>query len=1317
MKDTPSVPGGIRVKNYAAIATFAMALALAPAANAQSCWTDIPSWTGNHSLTGSAPSGSCQYEPGATCTTNHAVTADVSLTGGALSCSEIFWGNSGDTITSVSLDDTVQYQCQTNPPVTETITAVGTGGGFGAASMLINVSNNTYYYQPNDSANATVTEQGCSSSSSNGLYGLWPDTNWPQTFSLPTSPQELTTDNFSFQGLTGFDQTASFLFSFDLTPNYNDCDDCKQKGGKAPPTDVPEELQGDPFEAFPISSSISPQNQSLGEDVAIAGTGFYLHYESERAPGVPADRIATADAAVIGGWTLNVHHAYDPSTNTLFLGDGNQRNGYQLGTPVSYNGNLLLTSKDGGEVYVFNGRSGQHLQTLRPLTGALVYQFGYDTAGLLVTVTDALGNVTTIQRSATQQPTAIVSPYGQTTALAVDSNGFLSEVTDPLGKSQSFVNTSGGLLTSRTDANGNSFNYTYDANGRLVEDADSLGGYVQLARTNASTGIGWTVNETTSMGRTSSYQSSFTLPWLQNSATATYSDQRTNTWPDGLQAGSSKNLQNGQITESFSLPDGTSNSETLGPDPVWGLQVPVTTSESLTEGNLTMNITGSRSTTLGTAGNPFTVTSETDTQTINGRTYSFVFTGSNRTWVNTSPAGRTSTIGLDSLERIASTQIEELTATDLSYDSQGRLASATQGARTTTFAYGLDGFLATVTDPLKQTISFTYDADGNLLTMILPDGRLVTYTYDANGNLTSITPPGKSAHNVAYNAVNLSESYTPPIVLGTGATIYAYNLDHNLTTITRPDGKTITYSYDTGGRLISIGTPTGTTSFTYNSTTGNLATAAKGGEKIAYAYNGPLPIKSTWAGTVAGSVSRNYNDNFWVGSESVGGGTNIAFQYDKDGLLNKAGAMQVARNAKNGLISGTTLGVATDSLGYNSFGELTSYTASVNGASVYSVKYARDADGRVTAKSETINGVSNTYSYTYDQSGRLTAATKNSATDSYTYDSNSNRLTATTPSGTVDGTYDAQDRLLTYGNSSYGYTANGELASQTSGTQKTTYGYDVLGNLTTVTLPNGTKINYVIDPQNRRVGKQVNGVLQSGFLYNGHQIVAQLNSTNQLVSQFVYGTSSTTPDYMVSGGVTYRIFSDQLGSPVLVVNTSTGAIAEQISYGEFGNVLSDTNPGFQPFGFAGGLYDQDTTLLRFGARDYSAVPGRWTAKDPMLFDGGNVNLYGYTLNDPINQFDPSGLQTIPGPNQDGIYIDPNAPPVPEMDGVDPNAEDYYCKKDTPVGRECIIGPNGDPRVPPPTNLQKVWSWITKVLSGSDKKFQTPMPRTCSAVRG
>ncbi len=112
---------------------------------------------------------------------------------------------------------------------------------------------------------------------------------------------------------------------------------------------------------------------------------------------------------------------------------------------------------------------------------------------------------------------------------------------------------------------------------------------------------------------------------------------------------------------------------------------------------------------------------------------------------------------------------------------------------------------------------------------------------------------------------------------------------------------------------------------------------------------------------------------------------------------------------------------------------------------------------------------------------------------------------------------------------------------------------------------------------------------------------------------------------MIIGGVTYAIISDHLGSPRLVVDVTTGAIAQRIDYDEFGNIISDTNPGFQPFGFAGGIYDQDTGLTRFGARDYDAVTGRWTAKDPIGFAGGDTNLYGYVLNDPVNWVDPFGL--------------------------------------------------------------------------------------------
>ena len=140
-----------------------------------------------------------------------------------------------------------------------------------------------------------------------------------------------------------------------------------------------------------------------------------------------------------------------------------------------------------------------------------------------------------------------------------------------------------------------------------------------------------------------------------------------------------------------------------------------------------------------------------------------------------------------------------------------------------------------------------------------------------------------------------------------------------------------------------------------------------------------------------------------------------------------------------------------------------------------------------------------------------------------------------------------------------------------------------------------------------------------GFLYGGaQQIVAELDGSNNVVSRFVYAGGSNVPDLMLKGGATYRILTDPVGSVRLVVDAASGAVAQRLDYDGFGSVVVDTNPGFQPFGFAGGLYDPDTGLVRFGARDYDAQTGRWTAKDPIRFAGGDPNLYAYAANDPVD---------------------------------------------------------------------------------------------------
>ena len=66
---------------------------------------------------------------------------------------------------------------------------------------------------------------------------------------------------------------------------------------------------------------------------------------------------------------------------------------------------------------------------------------------------------------------------------------------------------------------------------------------------------------------------------------------------------------------------------------------------------------------------------------------------------------------------------------------------------------------------------------------------------------------------------------------------------------------------------------------------------------------------------------------------------------------------------------------------------------------------------------------------------------------------------------------------------------------------------------------------------------------------------------------------------------------------------------------------------FQPFGFAGGLYDKETGLTRFGARDYDPATGRWTQKDASGLAAG-TNVYAYAWNDPVTYIDLTGFDPV-----------------------------------------------------------------------------------------
>ncbi|PIE46543.1 MAG: hypothetical protein CSA42_07965 [Gammaproteobacteria bacterium] len=222
--------------------------------------------------------------------------------------------------------------------------------------------------------------------------------------------------------------------------------------------------------------------------------------------------------------------------------------------------------------------------------------------------------------------------------------------------------------------------------------------------------------------------------------------------------------------------------------------------------------------------------------------------------------------------------------------------------------------------------------------------------------------------------------------------------------------------------------------------------------------------------------------------------------------------------------------------------------------------------------------------------------------------------------GVQVASYDAQDRLTQYKDNTYQYNALGQLTEKTTPGGTETYDYDVFGNLRGVNLANGVNIEYLIDPKGRRIGKKVNGAITQKLLYLGQlNPIAELYPDNSIKNLFIYADKSNVPSAMER----YDHRGNFKGRYRLISNHT---IEQEIEYDVWGNVLSDSNPNFQPFYFAGGIYDTDTKLTRFGARDYDAETGRWTAKDPIGFAGGLTSLYDYVGGDPVNFVDLTGNQ-------------------------------------------------------------------------------------------
>ncbi|MFT4048630.1 MAG: hypothetical protein QM648_02190, partial [Solirubrobacterales bacterium] len=974
---------------------------------------------------------------------------------------------------------------------------------------------------------------------------------------------------------------------------------------------------GNPPSTCPEDGAVAKQSQigSMGY-LSMAADGSILYADcgivSLLTPGGTIKRVAGTDHTLPGvtgiGDGENPLRSYvstgafaEMPNHDIVVAGGNQGIRMVSRIPANYRqgSEYFVPSDDGSEIYVFDAE-GRQLQTFTYATGELQYSFHRDDEHRLTDITDRHGRKTEIHRTEHGTPIAIEAPYGQQSQLELDENGKLSDVYDPLGRETKMTYWSDGRIKTFTSPGGGEGHMTYDGSGRIARDTNALNGRKDLdydhwyLRSNDST-----QPEDVSQSTVTTAAGVKTDYYVSHKVNGEYT--REVDLPDGTTTTTKHKTDNS--TEQ-TLADGTKITKISGADPILGMQAPIDVQTKVdTPDGLEMLVTRSRTANRTNPSDPLSMTGTTDTVTVNGKTSVEAYDKATRTYTSTSPAGRTQSTEVTLDDEPKTVSIPGLATTYIGRDAHARITSVSQGSRSSTIEYGANGLPAKTTDALGRETTFDYDAAGQVTAEHLPGGRTVSYAYDEAGNLAGVTPPGRPEHGFTYNLLNLVVAASnPSIGPMNGTTTYSYTgADRHLTKITRPTGEQINLAYDTAGRQKTTTSSDGVTTIGYSGDTGNL-TSITGpfGENLAFTYDGSLPTSSTQSGEVAGTAAVEYNNDLVVSKISAGGAS-ATYGYDADGLLTSAGALTLERSAGNGLLAATEVGGAREELTYNTYGEPSADSTTLPGGAEISVTYERDAGGRITAKHETTSAGTHETDYTYDAAGRLATVERNGVqTAAYSYDDNSNRTSVTRGSGpsaeTTTSTYNDRDQLTSSGDISYAYNANGELTNKTDGGtgDETTFAYTAAGDLKAATLPDGTQITYVLDGLGRRVGKKVNGALTQGFVYApGIQgPVAETDASGSVTSTYVYGTRTNVPDLVIRGSNTYKVITDQLGSPRMIVNSSTGAVAQEITYDEFGRVTSDTSPGFTPFGFAGGLYDTDTRLTHFGAREYDAESGR-----------------------------------------------------------------------------------------------------------------------------
>ena len=836
----------------------------------------------------------------------------------------------------------------------------------------------------------------------------------------------------------------------------------------------------------------------------------------------------------VGGWTPTILHWYDPVRRILNYGDGRIQKFATKAKILS--GNLIEIPDQNDEVVYYFNLEGRHQFTKTAKTGQVIQQFTYNNLKLLTKIDLTHGRQIHFNRNSQGELTQIVSHNGDIFQIDLDATGYLKKVIYPNSKFYQLTHTSGGLLTEFKTPRGDMNRFFYDTYGRLIKDELPGYGFWELVKN-----LDKSVTQSSEMGRVSQY----------SSVVQELNQTLTSTSPASVQTTQTISASYVQFQK------GTDQGSTyFNDDPRFGDKLKYVSSNSFN--GLYQSLY--KQITLSDPNDVYSIQDWTETITDSFGSTQINYDSNLKKYTVQSPQNRMQNIWIDQYERPIQNQQGTNLATQFIYSNE-KLTQIQQGSRTTTLNYNPKGNLSSVVNPLQQSTSYVYDNIHRLVGVIFPDLRQIQYQYDDNNQITSITTPSNKTHYFSYGSDLLNNNYTAPN-LGANipsSTQYFYNLDRQLTEIKKIDQSSILFNYGAStGTLESIVYGTDTYLFTFNPNTNRYSNlVSPDGITVERNYDlGDISYETT---TVPGGLSfyfqKNKNggrvqyDN--VSNYSTYPNSQINYSYNADGLLSASGDLVITYDADHPRIETTALDLVTDHWSYNSYGELTGYTAKYDGQAIYSYTLVRDALSRITQKTETLNAVTNVWDYTYDVSGRLTEVKLNNQVRSlYQYDANGNRIGGHVNGTTTTATYDDQDRLLQMNLNQYINNANGEMIQRVHGLTNATLSltYNPFGYVKSITKNSDTKI-YLLDSMNRRIKVSKNNQFQKYFVYQDElRLAAELDQQLNIAKRFVYGTKSHVPDYFIAGTEKYRIISDNLGSPRLVIRVSDGQVMQRMNH-------------------------------------------------------------------------------------------------------------------------------------------------------------------------